>query len=99
MTLKTQLRFLLKEEGLSAAQLARKAGVSRQVISDWLAGTSPRQIESVKKVADVLKVTLDELLFGEGEIHRGKQAMPKNLDAIQDSWFTGVFEVKMRRLK
>ena len=38
MNLKSQLRWFLKEQRLTASDLARQAGIRRQVISDWMVG-------------------------------------------------------------
>ena len=50
---------------MTAAELARRSGVSKQTISDWTAGIQPRSIPQVKKIADVFGVSLDSLLFGQ----------------------------------
>ena len=67
MNLKNQLKFYLEENGITASTLARLSGVPKQSISDWLAGSNPRDIRQVKKVADSLKTTIDHLVFGEGK--------------------------------
>ncbi len=64
MILRKQLKKKLIEHGLTASELSRKTGVARQVISDWLAGVKPRNIEAVKTVADHFKISVDELCFG-----------------------------------
>lgn len=65
MNLKKQLLYYLKLNNLTAAELARRSQVSKQSISDWLAGISPRSIPQVKKIADTLQISLDELCFGD----------------------------------
>lgn len=49
---------------MNASQLARRANVPRQNISNWLMNQKPKDIEQVKRVADVFQVTVDHLLFG-----------------------------------
>lgn len=94
MNLKTQLKTLMEYRELSASQLANKSGVSKQVISLWLAGGSPRKIEQIKKVAEILNTTVDNLCFGGGP----QASIPKD-PQLTEEWLSGVFEVKVRRLK
>lgn len=98
MNLKNQLKGLLLHKGMVAAELARKSGVSKQVISLWLAGTKPKNVEQVKRVADSLDVTVDHLLFGTGvEVKHNAAA---GLDVLlSDEWISGAFEIKIRRIK
>jgi len=98
MHLKSQLRLYLKVKGLNASQLSKMAGVPRQSLSDWLSGTTPRNIGHVKKVAMVLGVTVDNLLFGEGQDSEGQKVM--ELDALLgDGWISGLFEIRFRKVK
>ena len=55
MNLKGQLRFFLDLRGMTAAELSRKSGVSKQVLSIWLAGGQPKRIEQIKKVAALFR--------------------------------------------
>ncbi len=98
MNLKQQLKFYLEHREVSASQLARKAKVPKQSISGWLAGSNPRDIRQIKRVADVLGVTIDHLMFGSGE--DSQQSKAKSFDALIDGeWFSGLFEVRLRRIK
>lgn len=83
LILKTQLKQLLARHGLSAAALSRKSGVPKQVLSLWLAGVEPRKLSHLKRVAQALGVSIDELCFGQRP-------------AID--WITGVFEGRLRRM-
>jgi transcriptional regulator with XRE-family HTH domain len=93
--LKQHLREHLDKYGITATQLARKSGVSKQVISTWLNGASPRRLEQVKKVADAMGVSIDELCFG---IPKQESSQPPQFK-INDEWLSGIFEIKMRKLK
>ncbi|MCB9072503.1 MAG: helix-turn-helix transcriptional regulator [Bdellovibrionaceae bacterium] len=95
MTLKTQLKALLKQNDLSAAQLARKSGLPRQTISDWLSGSMPRNINQVKKIADAFNVSLDYLCYGE-KSQKNNDSEIQNL--VEGEWLSGIFEVKIRRV-
>jgi transcriptional regulator with XRE-family HTH domain len=96
MNLKAQLRLLLDLRGMTPTELARKSGVSKQVISLWQSGAKPKNVEQVKAVADALSVSVDCLLFGNGD-ERGNNV---GLDALLgDEWISGAFEIKIRRIK
>jgi transcriptional regulator with XRE-family HTH domain len=98
LNLKKQLRFFLDRREMSAAQLARKAGVPKQSLSGWLGGSKPRDVLQVKKCAEVLGTTLDHLMFGEGE--NREQEKHTELNALfGDEWISGLFEVRLRRVK
>ena len=95
MNLKKQLTFYMDHFEFSATQLSKKSGVSKQVISLWLSGGSPRKIEQIKEVAVVLGTTIDHLCYGDGlEIRENSFNQLSD-----DDWFTGIFELKMRRVK
>lgn len=52
-------------KGMTDAQVAREAGVSKPTLSDWKAGRSMPKAEKLKKIADLFEVTLDYLQNGE----------------------------------
>ncbi len=98
MTLKTQLKLYLELREMTAAELSRRSGVSKQVLSSWLAGAEPKKISQVKKVCASLGVSLDHLLYGNGQDDESQRVT--EIDALLgDSWIGGVFEVKFRRIK
>jgi len=97
MVLKQQLKLLLRKNDLNASQLARKSGLPRQTINDWLGGSPPRDVRQVKKVADALAVSVDHLCFGSAEESESKQTDISSL--LGDEWIGGVFEMKIRRVK
>lgn len=97
VNLKSQLNLYLEKKELSAAQLAKKSGVSKQVISLWLNGGSPRKIQQIKLVADALGTTVDQLCFGTGLLKSLDSSGFENLPT--DEWLSGLFEIKIRRVK
>ncbi len=98
VTLKNQLNLYLRHLDLSAAQLSRRSGVSKQVLSAWLSGAAPKKLDQVKSVADVLNVSIDHLCFGEGIPSENRAGEPLDL-LLGDEWITGLFEIKLRRVK
>jgi transcriptional regulator with XRE-family HTH domain len=79
---------------MSAAALARSAGVPKATVSSWLAGCHPRKIEPVKAIAKVLGCTPGELLAGESgnENETPSGVFIDKIEAGPDGWVT----VKLR---
>lgn len=98
MTLAKQLRELMKVSGLTAAELSRRCGVPKASLSDWLAGSNPRDLRAVKRVADLFNVSVDRLVFGDLEVPKERVAPVEDLFA-DGAWVSGLFEVKLRRIK
>ena len=97
MNIKAQLKLHLDERGMTPAELARKSGVSKQVLSSWLGGTKPKNIEQLKKVADSLNISIDHLAFGNG--NEKAPPGPDGFDSSESGWIAGLFEVRIRRIK
>ena len=53
---------LRKKAGLSQAQLGEKVGVSNKAVSKWENGTAKPGLDAVHRLADVLSVSVDDLL-------------------------------------
>ncbi len=85
--LKTQLRALLERHNMTAAELARRSGVPKQVLSLWLGGVEPRKLMQLKLVAEVFSVSVDELCFGKNPLPPGGPG-----------WIEGTFIGRIRRL-
>lgn len=102
LRLRQNLSSLLKDCGMTAAALARKTGVSKQVLSDWMAGVQPRRLDHLYKVAQALGVSIEALCFSEAD----GAAIERKLDvrdggAGSGSELTeirGRYEVYMRRI-
>jgi len=99
MKLKQNLKCILQEKGLTASALSRMSGVPKQNVSDWLSGTHPRNLGQLKKVAEVLDLSIDELCFGKSEPSELKAHTHIVDDLIGEQWISGLFEVKLRRIK
>lgn len=98
MNLAKQLRFYLDKVGISASQLAKRASVPKQSLGNWIAGNTPRDPRQIKRVADALGVSLDHLLFGDGEdVLRRKEIELEAL--LGDQWIGGLVEIRIRRIK
>ena len=60
-----KLQKLRKQNGLTQEALAEALCVSRTAISKWESGRGYPNIDSLKQIANVFSVTIDELLSGE----------------------------------
>jgi transcriptional regulator with XRE-family HTH domain len=93
MNLKKNLKRILADQDLTAAQLSRKTGVPKTTLSEWLAGGNPRDLTKVKHVADALGLTVDQLCFG--DIAESSQPIERHLEEIR----IGKYEVVLKPLK
>ena len=75
------LHDLMATRGLTQAQIAALAGVSKTVVHDWTAGATPHDLEAVGRLSKALGMSLRELLLGEGE-EPAAQAQSLLLDAL-----------------
>lgn len=65
MQFNQKLQELRKQKGLTQEQLAEMLFVSRTAISKWESGRGTPNIESLKAIAKLFSVSVDELLSGE----------------------------------
>lgn len=94
MYLKANLKRLMESKGLKASQLARLSGVPAQRLCDWLAGAQVRNLDQLKKVCEILEVTLDAILFSEDSAS-GHSNKSKANDFLEEQ----IFVIKVKRLK
>ena len=62
-TFSTQLKKLRQERHLSQDELARDLFISRQAISKWENAEATPDLEHTVKLAEILQVSLDELIL------------------------------------
>ena len=65
MILGKMLLKLCKERGLTLAGLAKESGVKQPTLHGWSTGRAVHNIDDLRKVCDVLEVSLYCILFGE----------------------------------
>ena len=68
MTLGEMIRGCREAAGMSQQELAEQLFVSRQTVSRWESGSRSPDVVTAKKIADLLGVTLDELVPGNDEL-------------------------------
>lgn len=62
-----RIEMLLKEKGMTQADLSRASGISTGLISQWKKRMQSPSAEKLKLVADVFGVTVDYLINGDPE--------------------------------
>lgn len=58
----------LKRRRMSQVQLGEALGVDQTVVSRTLRGVRPLRFDEVVKIAEILEVPLEQLIFGEGAL-------------------------------
>jgi len=53
---------LIKSKKISQTELAKKIGLSQQLVSNWTRGICQPQLEVVPKLAAILGVTIEEVV-------------------------------------
>jgi transcriptional regulator with XRE-family HTH domain len=61
----TNLRRYLDRNGLSLKEFSAKLGVPASTIHGWVNDVPPRNIIMLKKIADLMKCSIDQLCFEE----------------------------------
>lgn len=65
MTLDKNLIRLCKVRGFTLAALAKESGVKQPTLHGWTTGRSVQNLDDLKKVCDVFKISLHCILYGE----------------------------------
>lgn len=73
-----RLKQIRTSQGLSQEQLAEKIGVSRQAITKWETKKGLPDIENMVILAEIFKVTLDELVLQESQLENRKKTVYKS---------------------
>ena len=94
MELKTILKRLIKERGVSITHVSKVTKVPLQTLHGWLHGSEPKNLRQVKSVADYFEVDLDYLCFG-----IKPQGSRSKIEEMSEEINAGVFEVVLRRIK
>lgn len=80
MNLSEKIQTLRKERGLTQEQFAEKIFVSRTAVSKWENGRGMPGMDSLKMIAEVFGVSLDELLCAEELITVAEGENKRNID-------------------
>lgn len=58
----TNILFLIRKNGLTENEFTKKVGLNKSAVSDWKAGKTKSYNKHLPKIAEVLGVSVDELL-------------------------------------
>lgn len=81
----------MREQDETIVSLAKKTGVPRSTISEWLSNRTPNPVQAVR-VAKHLGVSLHYLLFGQNDSESFVQKIMK------EEVFSGTFEISVKRV-
>ena len=74
MTLGERIKAHRQQARLSQEKLAERMGVSRQAVAKWESGQSAPTTENLFRLAELFRITVDELATGTGEGERSSLA-------------------------
>ena len=82
-TMGAVIAALRKEKGMTQLDLAKELGVTDKAVSKWERDLSCPDVSSIPKLAEVLGVTVDELMQSKAAPkEEGKQEWTKILDTV-----------------
>lgn len=87
MELSEKLQELRKQKGLTQKELADALYVSRTAVSKWESGRGYPSIDSLKRIAKLYSITVDELLSGEQLLSLAEEDARQNEDRRCDIVF------------
>ena len=87
-TFGNMVAVLRKERGMTQLELAEKMGVTDKAVSKWERDLSFPDVSSIPKLAEILGVSVDELMQVKAESK--DDASKKKIDGIIDVAFKGV---------
>lgn len=84
---RTNIRVAIAMRGLSQAEAARRAGLSRNTLSQFTAGQSVLTYANILRICDVLEIPIGVLHLEDGvtaarmRLHRALERLPDHLAA------------------
>lgn len=93
-----RLKQLRMSRGLSQEQLAEKISVSRQAITKWETNRGVPDIENMVSLAEIFRITLDELVLAENE-NTGKKTARFESETVYDIDCSKHFDIHMGSAK
>lgn len=87
MEFNEKLQNLRRQKGLTQEELANRLYVSRTAISKWESGRGYPNIDSLKRIATLFSVTVDELLSGEELLNIAEQDNKQKENRFRDLTF------------
>jgi DNA-binding XRE family transcriptional regulator len=75
---KTPLAFYRKRAGLTQATLAERAGIAQGFLSEIEAGRKSGDVQTLRKIAELLKISLDDLVVPEASVDTPRKRKTTN---------------------
>lgn len=69
------LRELLLRRGHSISGVAKKIGMNKTTLHNYVHGGMPRNVQSLAKLAHFLEIPLDELFYGGSSKNKARQSL------------------------
>ena len=95
------LKNLMKQRKISAAELGRKAKIPKSTISEWMQGRQPKFDETILRLAQVLGVSVEKLLTGSPNT-KDEDLVEQILSQSDDGFVeihSGVYRLKIEKFK
>lgn len=92
MELAKNLNKLCAEKGMTLTQVARLSGVKQPTLHGWSTGRAVKKIDDLKKVCDVLKVSVHFMLYGTPDPHEQSNQLLEEI-------FSGDIRITLHRAK
>jgi len=87
MEFNEKLQELRKQKGLTQEELAQALYVSRTAVSKWESGRGYPNIDSLKAIAKLFSVTVDDLLSGEELLNVAEESQKERENRVRDLVF------------
>ena len=87
MTIGEKITHLRIVSGISQDELSKKLGVSRQSLSKWENDETQPQLDNIKQLCELFKISADELIDDKVVIHRGKKLKMSIGEDIKTKYF------------
>ncbi len=91
MEFNKKLKFLREKRGYTQEELAFKLNISRQSVSKWENGINEPDIETIKKICDILDCSLKELLDDNNKIITTKEMRVNKRETQLFYWNISIF--------
>ena len=92
MELSEKIQKLRKEHNLTQEQLAEQLFVSRTAVSKWETGRGTPSMESLKQIANLFHITLDQLLSTEEVVVIAEKENKENINRFA-SYIDGIINL------